>query len=330
MALILREADVRAVLTMGDTMRVLEAAFRRAAAGEARNQPRRRVALPEGRGVLHVLPAYTPGTPGHPEEDGPGLVGLKSYAAVGGKVRFLVQLFSGDDGRLLALIEADLLGQMRTGGASGVATRYMARPDARVVAMIGAGGQARTQALAMREARPVEKFLVYGRSQERTRTFCEALAAEISVPFEAVEQPEQAVRAAEIIVTATTARDPVVQGAWLQHGQHLNVMGSNWAHRREVDGEAVRRSAVVAVDARDQAEIEAGDLLLAAQAGDFALERAVELADIVAGSVTGRPDLAAITLFKSLGIGLEDVAVAGWVYARARERGLGQEIELLP
>ena len=99
MALILREADVRAVLTMGDTMRVLEAAFRRAAAGEARNQPRRRVALPEGRGVLHVLPAYTPGTPGHPEEDGPGLVGLKSYAAVGGKVRFLVQLFSGDDGR---------------------------------------------------------------------------------------------------------------------------------------------------------------------------------------------------------------------------------------
>lgn len=330
MTLVLREADVRGVLTMADTMRVLDAAFRRQASGETRNQPRRRVVLPEGRGVLHVLPAYVPGTPGHPEEDGPGLVGLKNYVAIAGKVRFLVQLFSADDGRLLALIEADTLGQMRTGGASGVATRYMARPDARVVGLFGAGGQARTQALAMCEARSVEKFLVYARSPERGRAFCETLATETGMSFTPVEQPEQVVREADIIVTATTAHDPVVMGAWLQPGQHLNVMGSNWAHRREVDGEAVRRSAVVAVDARDQALIEAGDLLLAAQSGDFDMERAVELGDIVAGKVAGRPDGAAITLFKSLGIGLEDIAVAGWVYAQACARGLGQEIELAP
>jgi ornithine cyclodeaminase/alanine dehydrogenase-like protein (mu-crystallin family) len=330
MTLILREADVRAVLTMADTMRVLDAAFRRQAAGEARNQPRRRVVLPEGRGVLHVLPAFVPGMPGHPEEDGPGLIGLKNYTAIAGKARFLVQLFSADDGQLLALIEADLLGQMRTGGASGVATRYMARSDARVVGLFGAGGQARTQALAMCAARPVEKFLVYARSTERARIFCATLAAETGVAFAAVEQPEQAAGEADIIVTATTAHDPVVLGAWLQPGQHLNVMGSNWAHRREVDGEAVRRSAVVAVDARDQAQIEAGDLLLAAQSGDFDMERAVELGDIVAGKVAGRPETEAITLFKSLGIGLEDIAVAGWVYTQACERGLGQEIELLP
>ena len=330
MTLVLREADVRAVLTMSDTIRVLDAAFRRQAAGEARNQPRRRVVLPDGRGVLHVLPAYVPGTPGHPEADGLGLVGLKDYSAIAGKVRFLIQLFSAEDGRLLALIEADLLGQMRTGGASGVATRYMARQDARVVAIIGAGGQAQTQALAMHEARHVEKFLVYGRSIERARASCEALAAVTGVPCSPIEEAEQAVREADIIVTATTAHDPVVLGAWLQSGQHLNVMGSNWAHRREVDGEAVRRSDVVAVDARDQAEIEAGDLLLAAQSGDFAMERAVELGEIVAGNVAGRPNAEAITLFKSLGIGLEDVAVAGLVYALARERGLGQEIELLP
>ena len=330
MTLVLREADVRDVLTMADTMRVLDAAFRRQASGETRNQPRRRVVLPEGRGVLHVLPAYVPGTPGHPEEDGPGLVGLKNYVAIAGKVRFLVQLFSADDGQLLALIEADTLGQMRTGGASGVATRYMARPDARVVGLFGAGGQARTQALAMREARPVEKFLVYARSLERGRAFCETLATETAISFVSVEQPEQVASEADIIVTATTSHDPVVMGAWLQPGQHLNIMGSNWAHRREVDGEAVRRSAVVAVDARDQALIEAGDLLLAAQSGDFDMERAVELGDIVAGKVAGRPDAASITLFKSLGIGLEDIAVAGWVYAQARARGLGQEIELAP
>ncbi len=329
MTLVLREADVAAVLTMADTMRVLDAAFRRQAAGEARNQPRRRVVLPEGRGALHVLSAFVPGVPGHPEVDGPGLVGLKDYAAVAGKARFLVQLFSAEDGRLLALIEADLLGQMRTGGASGVATRYMARPDARIAGMIGAGGQARTQALAMCEARSVEKFLVYARSIERARAFCEALSAQTGVAFEPVKQPEQVAREADVIVTVTTAHDPVLLGAWLQPGQHINVMGSNWAHRREVDGEAVRRSAVVAVDARDQALIEAGDLLLAEQSGDFTMDDAVELCQIVGGTVAGRPDATAITLFKSLGIGLEDVAVAGWVYAQARERGLGQEIELL-
>jgi ornithine cyclodeaminase/alanine dehydrogenase-like protein (mu-crystallin family) len=182
----------------------------------------------------------------------------------------------------------------------------------------------------MREARPVEKFLVYGRSIERARAFCEALATETGVMCVPVAEAEQAVREADIIVTATTAHDPVVLGAWLQPGQHLNVMGSNWAHRREVDGEAVRRSDVVAVDDRDQAEIEAGDLLVAARSGDFAMQRAVELSEIVAGNMAGRPNAEAITLFKSLGIGLEDVAVAGWVYAQARERGLGQEIELLP
>lgn len=329
MTLILREADVRAVLTMEDTMRVLEGAFRRHAAGEALNHPRRRVELPGGAGVLHVLPAYVPGTPGHPEADSPGLVGLKSYVAVGGKVRFLVQVFSVEDGRLLALIEADLLGQMRTGGASGVATRYMARPEAKVAGMYGAGSQARTQALAMRVARPIEKFLVYARSAEKTRDFCHALADETGVEFLPAADVEAVARDADILVTATTARDPVLLGAWLQAGQHVNVMGSNWAHRREVDGEAIRRSAVVAVDARDQAEIEAGDLLQAAQSGDFSMDRTVELGAIVAGTVNGRPGPEAITLFKSLGIGLEDVAVAGWVYALARERGLGQEIDLL-
>jgi alanine dehydrogenase len=330
MALILREADVRAVLTMDDTMRVLEAAFRRQAAGEALNEPRRRVVIPGGAGVLHVLPAYVPGTPGHPEADGRGLIGLKSYVAVEGTVRFLVQVFSAEDGQLLALIEADLLGQMRTGGASGVATRYLARPDATVVGMYGAGGQARTQALAMCVARPIERILVYARSAEKGRDFCRALAEETGVECIPVADAEAVARGADILVTATTARDSVLFGAWLHPGQHVNLMGSNWAHRREADGETLRRSAVVAVDARDQAQIEAGDLLQAVTSGDFSMDRAVELGSIVAGTVDGRPDANAITVFKSLGIGLEDIAVAGWVYALARERGLGQEIDLLP
>lgn len=329
MALILREDDVRAVLTMPDTVTVLDAMFRRQGQGDTRNVPRTRVVLPDARGVLHVLSGYVPGQPGHPEREGPGLVGLKDYTGVAGVVRFLAQLFSAEDGRLLALIEADLLGQMRTGAASGVATRYMAREDARVVALLGTGGQAHTQALAMCAVRPIETLLIYGRDEARRQQFCEALASEINADVRPVASAEEAVRAADIVVTATTAREPVMSGAWLRPGVHLNVMGSNWAHRREVDAETVRRSSVIAVDSLEQARVEAGDLLLAQRESAFGWDQAVELGAIVAGQVAGRPDAQAITLFKSLGIAIEDVATAGLVYMRARERGLGHDVELL-
>src|SRR6185437_31272 len=175
MALVLREDDVRALLTMPEAMRVLEGMFRRQGMGDVRNQPRVRIALPEGRGVMHTLPAYVPGQPGDATVAGPGFVGLKTYTVAGGKARFVVLLSSAEDGRLLAIVEADLLGQMRTGAASGVATRYMARDDAQVVALLGAGGQARTQAQAMLAARPVKTLLVSSRDQQRREAFCHEL-----------------------------------------------------------------------------------------------------------------------------------------------------------
>jgi alanine dehydrogenase len=329
-ALVLREADVRALLTMPDTVNVLDAAFRRQAADETRNQPRSRIVLPEARGMLHVLSAFVPGQPGHPEQDGPGVLGLKAYTALAGSVRFVVLLYSGEDGRLLALIEADWLGQMRTGAASGVATRYMARQDARVVGLIGTGSQARTQVLAMCAARSVETILMYGRDAARRQAFAEEIASIGGVLVQAAASAEEAVAHADIVVTATTSREPVMQGAWLRPGTHVNAMGSNWANRREVDAETVERSAVVAVDALDQARIEAGDLLIAASEGRFDFARAVELGAIVASKTTARPSDEAITLFKSLGIALEDVAVAGHVYALALAQGLGQELDILP
>lgn len=330
MALVLREDDVRAVLTMPDVVDVLDAAFRRQAAGDAANQPRSRIVLPEARGVLHVLSAYVPGQPGHPDRNGPGLVGLKTYTASTTGVRFVVLLSSAEDGRLLAIIEADWLGQMRTGAASGLATRYMARENARIVGLLGTGGQARTQALAMCAARPIERFLVYGRDESRRRAFCEEIAAHTGVTAEPVDSAEAAVRPADIVVTATTAREPILSGAWLRSGTHVNAMGSNWHNRREVDGETVERSAIVAVDALDQARLEAGDLMIPAAAGIFSFDRAVDLCNIVAGKAPARASDQQITLFKSLGIGLEDVATAGRVYELARERGLGQELELVP
>ena len=141
---------------------------------------------------------------------------------------------------------------------------------------------------------------------------------------------EDAVRQADIIVTATTAREPVLAGEWLRWGSHVNAMGSNWHNRREVDETTLERCDLIAVDAIDQAQIEAGDLLIPASIGHFDMERVVELSSIVAGTIPGRRSSESITLFKSLGIGLEDVATAGLVYARARERGLGEELTFLP
>jgi len=328
--LLLREDDVRAVLTVPAAIDVLEAAFRAQGAGLTRNVPRSRILLPEGRGVLHVLSASVPGELGHPERAGAGVFGFKAYSASSSGVRFSVNLYSGEDGRLLALIEADWLGQVRTGAASGLATRFMARQDATHAGVIGTGGQARTQVLALAAARPLRRIAVYGRDPERRRAFCEELAALAGVAVEPVESARAAVEGAEIVTTATTAREPVLSGAWLSPGAHVNAMGSNWHNRREVDDDTVERSAVVAVDSLEQAKIEAGDLLIPAAAGRFDFARAVELGAIVAGTAPGRSSAGEITLFKSLGVALEDVAVAGHVYALARERGLGEEVAFLP
>ncbi|MBF6592172.1 MAG: ornithine cyclodeaminase family protein, partial [Ktedonobacterales bacterium] len=262
--------------------------------------------------------------------NGPGLLGLKTYTAFPGGVRFTVLLFSGEDGRLLAIIEADWLGRMRTGAASGVATKHMARPDARVAAVFGTGTQAYTQVLALAAVRPLTAIHVYGRDAARRAAFARELAAATGVDVRPAERAAEMVSQADIVTTATTAREPVLQGAWLRPGTHVNAVGSNWANRREVDDEAVERSAVVAVDALDQAQIEAGDLLIPARADRFDFARAVELGAVVAGTTPGRPAPDAITLFKSLGLGMEDVATAGLVYALATARGLGSPQVFLP
>jgi alanine dehydrogenase len=330
MALLLREDDVRAALTMPAVIDVLEATFRGQGQGLTRNQSRRRVVLPDGRGVFHMLSGYVPGIPGDPAADGPGLVGFKAYSAAGGRARFVVFLYSGEDGQLLSMMEADWLGQVRTGAASGLATRFMARGDAHVLGLIGTGGQARTQAMAICSVRGVTSVLVYGRDVERRRRFAAELTTQLQVEVIPVTGAEEAVRSADIVVTATTARDPVLFGDWLREGTHLNAMGSNWDNRREVDESTLRRSALIAVDSLDQARIEAGDLLIPSGAGDLAFDRVVELGAIIAGNISGRPEEASITLFKSLGIALEDVATAGLVYARARALGLGEEVAFLP
>ncbi|MDR5708707.1 MAG: ornithine cyclodeaminase family protein [Armatimonadota bacterium] len=308
----LSEEDVSRLLPPLEAIRVLEEAFRAKAAGEAINVPRTRVVTPEG--VLHVMSAgWTSG----------GVMGLKAYTTSQTGARFVVLLYA-TDGRLLAGMEANVLGQRRTGAASGLATRYMGRRDASVVAVIGSGWQARTQLAAVCAVRPIREARVYSRTPQRREAFAREMLEQLGILVRAVGSGEEAVAGADVICTITTAREPVLWGRWLHPGVHINAAGVNWPDRRELDGEAVRRAHRIAVDDLAQARLECGDLIQAEREGVFRWEQAVELSDIVAGKVPGRGDPQEITLFASQGIALEDVAVAKFVYERAREEGAGR------
>jgi alanine dehydrogenase len=317
MPLLLREEEVQALLSVGDAIEALERTFRAQAEGRAVNLPRQRVRWPGG--TLHVMAAGDLGS---------GYVGLKAYTAVGGQTRFVVLLFHAESGELLAIIEADRLGRLRTGAATGLATRYLARPDARVVGMIGAGRQAATQLMAVCAVRPIAEARVYSPTPQRRAAFAHRMRETLGIPVQAVERPEAAVEGADILITITSAREPVLRGAWLRPGVHLNAAGSNALLRRELDEEAIARADLIVIDSRAQGQIEAGDFLEPLERGRLQWERVYELRDVVAGRV-GRAHPEQITLFKSLGIALEDVAVAAVAYERARAQGAGERIRFL-
>jgi ornithine cyclodeaminase/alanine dehydrogenase-like protein (mu-crystallin family) len=315
--LFLTEAEVAALLPMPDLIGALEDAFRAKAAGQAANQPRTRVLTAAG-GVLHVMCAGW---------DTAGVMGFKAYATGRGGARFVVLLYS-TDGTPLAQIQADTLGQRRTGAATGLATKYMARADASAVAILGSGWQARTQLEAVCTVRTVQWARVYSRTPQRREQFAAEMSERLGIPIEAVPSAEQAVREADVVCTITSAREPVLLGEWLRPGVHINAAGVNWANRRELDAEAVRRATRIAVDDLTQAMIECGDLIWAASEGAFSWESAVELADVVAGRVAGRASADEITLFASQGIALEDVAAAKLAYDNAVARGIGRHLDL--
>lgn len=317
MALLLREADVASLLSMDDVLAAVDEGFRAMGQGLAVNHPRSRSITPSGR--LHVMHAAVPEL---------GWLGVKSYATTPRGARFLAILYRLEDGEAAAIIEADRLGQMRTAAASGVATRYLARAEAGTLGVIGTGWQARGQTEAIVRVRPVALVKAYSRTRDRRDAFAEEMAAELGVEVVASDSAEEAVEGADVVVTATTAREPVLRGAWLRPGMHVNAVGSNDAARQEIDAEAVRRSEVIAVDALDQAQIECGDLIAPARAGEPVWDRVVELGAIVAGKAPGRERAEQITLFESQGLAVEDVVAMDILYRRAVAAGAGEEIRL--
>jgi alanine dehydrogenase len=310
----LSEDDVLATFTMNDALRVLQTAARAQAEGKATSAPRQRVSA--GAAMLNVLPAALDGR-----------VGLKTYTIAPRGPRFWFTLYA-QDGELLAIIEANQLGQIRTGAASGLATQVLARADAATLGVIGTGFQARTQFEAVCAVRQIRRALVWGRDRSRLEAFCTEMSALCGIPVAAAATARDAVSGADVVCVITSASQPVLEGRWLKDGVHVNAAGSNRLSAQEIDVETVRRAALVTVEDVAQAKVESGDLRVATEAGAFRWLDAIRLADLVAGRAEGRRSPEEITLFKSLGIGLWDIAAANHVYDACVAAGRGTQLPI--
>jgi alanine dehydrogenase len=307
--LYLREADVEALLSPADAVEAVEGCFARLARGAVDNRPRFRLGLEDG--LMHVMAAADLEL---------GVAGLKTYVGFRDGARFVVALFAADRPELLALVDADRLGQLRTGAASAVAARRMARPGARTLGVIGAGWQAESQVACIRAALPgIERVVAYSRTEERLQDFCRRFEAE---PAEYNRDAAEA----DVVVTITTSRDPVLRGEWLEPGALVCAAGANRVQARELDNAVLERAAFVCCDSKEQARLEAGDLVEPVERGVLDWLEVHELSEVVAGEIMGRQHDGDIVLFKSLGIAAEDLAVGALVLERARERGLGVEL----
>ncbi len=314
--LLLTEDDVRRLLTMEMALDAVEQVLRKQALEEAQNIPRARSQTDQA--MLHVMSGAAKTM---------GIMGYKAYTTTRKGASFHVGLFDGKTGALQALIQADYLGQMRTGAASGVATQYMARHDAQEVGLFGTGKQARTQLLAVCKVRSISHVHIYSPNEEHRRAFAQEMAPLCGCDIDPVPRPELAATDKDIVITATSSREPVLHGDWLAEGTHLNVIGSNFLGKAEVDAVAVRRCESIIVDSKDQSRLEAGDFVHALEEGSIHWADVHELGQVIVGRFTGRAHAQDVTMFKSLGIALEDIAVASKVFAKAVEVGAGKMVE---
>ena len=317
MALFLNEQEVAQLLPMDECIEALDRAFAHAGAGQVDNKARSRIRMPGG--FFHFMAAA---------DGGQGVFGYKAYPSFAGPggAKMMVMLYDYESGQLLSCMEAGRLGQIRTGAASGLATRYMARDDAATVAVIGSGFQARTQLEAVCAVRDIKQARVFSRRQERREDFAKRSSERLGVDVQAVESAQECVEGADVVIAITSAREPVVLGDWLAEGAHVNSAGGNHWQRREIDEAAVLRSELIVVDDLEQAKIECGDLMWLEARGSFRWGMACELSEVVAGRVPGRVSQEGITLFESMGVALEDIAAADLVYRKAKEQGIGVEL----
>ena len=309
MPLYLTEAEVGELLTVEDALAAVEECFQRLARGSIVNRPRTRTRVDGG--VFAVMSAA---------DEELGLAGLKSYAWLPGGTPFVVVLFDTERAELAAVIEADKLGQLRTGAASGVAAKHLAREGASSIGVIGCGWQAESQVACIREAVPsIESVTAYCRTEERLESFCERFGAEAG-------ESHRDAATQDVVVTATTSKDPVLRGEWLRAGALVCAIGANEPRARELDNVVLERASFVCCDSREQSRLESGDLIEPVGQGVLDWLEVHELQEVVAGELSGRESDDDIVVFKSNGIAAWDLAIAHTALQRAREQGVGREL----
>jgi ornithine cyclodeaminase/alanine dehydrogenase-like protein (mu-crystallin family) len=306
MPLYLTESEVASLLRPEDAVEAIEECFRRIGRGEVVNAPRRRLRVQDGS--LADMAA---------SDFALGLAGGKLYAATGDGASFVVCLFETDGPRLAAVIEADHLGRLRTGAASGVAARHLARRGARTLGVLGCGHQAETQVACIRAAVPaIEHVVAFCRSEERLDAFCERVGAEAG-------ETHRDAGTQDVVVTITSSRDPVLRGEWLRPGALVIAAGANVASKRELDNAVLERATFVCCDSLEQARLESGDLIEPVAAGVLDWLEVHELHEVISGEVAGRQSDEDVVVFKSNGIAAWDVAIGAEALRRAREQGVG-------
>lgn len=317
MAIFLSENDVKMLLTVDMAMEAVESAHRDLANGQAIDTPRARSRLPQT--VLHILQGALPAQ---------GVIGYKAYTTNRSGNRFLVHLFDSASGLLRAVIEADYLGMIRTGAASGVAAKYLARPDCRVAGVFGSGWQAEGHVRAICAALPLVQVKVHARDPDRLALFCRRMSDLTKVEVVPARSAEDTVRGSGLIGTVTTAVQSLFNADWLESGAHINAAGSNALIRQEISEAAIRRCGLIAVDSVPTALAEAGDLLPLLEKGRLHARQLVEIGEIIAGHHPGRRFAEEISLFESQGMAVQDLAVALRVVKLAEAQGLGREIPM--
>ncbi len=314
MALFIDERCIRSLLTMDDALSAVEEVFREQGRGAVVNVPR--VRAPLKGGTLRI----TAGVLSYR-----GLYGVKvsSTAVFGRNAGRMFCLYREETGELCAIVQVFAMGALRTGAASGVATKFMANEDAKVLGVLGSGRQAKTQVEAVSRVRRLEEVKVYSPTPANRARFCADITAQLGIRATPVDSCEAAVRGSHVVVSATPSEEPVVRGEWLEPGAHINAIGANYEHRRELDTAAVKAAAFIAADDPEQARYEATDLVEPVKEGALTWDRVHPLADVVSGSRKPRSSARDITLFKSLGVAIEDVALAARAYEKALAQGAG-------
>jgi alanine dehydrogenase len=323
MALYLTEADVRQVLDMSLALSAVEDAHRALSQGRAQDLPRQRTRTPKL--ALHLLQAsYT-------DQRGVSVTGFKAYTSSRAGNRFLIHLYDGSSGALRAMISADWLGMIRTGAASGVASRWLAKPQAHELAIFGTGWQAEGHLAAQLAVLPFEKISVIGRDATKRDAFATKMQKQypdrrfVSIP---PENAAMAVAAADVVGTITTSASPVLETDWVNPGTHFNAAGSNALIRRELPEDLIRKSCPIVVDTVETALRESGDLLPLLEKGRLLPRQLVELGDIITGRVPVQYNSQGFSIFESQGLGVQDMAVALGVLERAVAQGLGVELPI--